>query len=330
MRGARFGRRGAGVAVLGAVLFAGGGCFHTTPGMVGPDGLGVSAVAPGVAHASPPITVPPPGAVPTELGKITLPPYVVEPPDNLLIEVIRYGSFEELDENGNPRLGKDNKPIMQTGAHPLPIQRISGPFQVRPDGTVGLGFWGSVQVSGLSLEQTSEAIRQHLIRSDAFKRIGGETKPENLIVIVDVLAYNSKRYYVITDGGGYGEQVWPFYITGSETVLDALSNIYGLPSVASKRNIWVARRCPQPGHPWQILPIDWVGITQHGITQTNYQVMPGDRIYVKAQRIITIDTALARVISPIERLFGITLLGGSTVNQFKTAAGTGTGTGVVP
>ena len=33
------------------------------------------------------------------------------------------------------------------------MQPISGAFQVRPDGTVGLGFWGSVTVSGLTLEQ---------------------------------------------------------------------------------------------------------------------------------------------------------------------------------
>ena len=76
-------------------------------------------------------------------------------------------------------------------------------------------------------------------------------------------------------------------------------------------------RCPNPNQPWQILPVDWVGITQHGLTETNYQVMPGDRIYVKAQKIITIDTAMARIFSPIERVFGITLLGSSTVNQIQ-------------
>ena len=74
---------------------------------------------------------------------------------------------------------------------------------------------------------------------------------------------------------------------------------------------------PHPGQPWQILPVDWIGITQHGVTWTNYQVMPGDRIYVKAQRLVTIDRNLARIISPIERIFGITLLGSSTVNQIK-------------
>src|SRR5204862_5512953 len=143
--------------------------------------------------------------------------------------------------------------------------------------------------------------------------------------IIDVLAYNSKRYYVIFDGGGFGEQVIAFPITGSETVLDAISNVYGLSDVASKRNIWVARRTPHCGQPWQILPVDWIGITQHGITLTNYQVMPGDRIYVKAQKLVTIDTALARVISPIERVFGVTLLGSSMINQIQGRNTTGRG-----
>jgi polysaccharide export outer membrane protein len=115
-----------------------------------------------------------------------------------------------------------------------------------------------------------------------------------------------------------------FPVTGSETVLDAIANIGGLSDIASKRNIWVARRTPHPGQPWQILPVDWIGITQHGITFTNYQVLPGDRIYVKAQRLVTIDRYLSRIIAPIERVFGITLLGASSVNQIQ---GRGTGFG---
>jgi polysaccharide biosynthesis/export protein len=87
--------------------------------------------------------------------------------------------------------------------------------------------------------------------------------------------------------------------------------------VASKRNIWVARRTPHGGQPWQILPVDWIGITQHGITATNYQVFPGDRIYVKAQKLVAIDRTLARIIAPIERLAGITLLGTNVYNQIS-------------
>ena len=301
MRGARCGRRGVLAVVLGAMALGGAGCVHSQRGMA-PHGY--DAVHAGTHGAMPPIAVPPPGTVPTELSKANLPPYVIEAPDNLLIEVMIESEIED-------EVTKQPKRVVDH----LPLQPISGSFQVRIDGTIGLGYWGSVPVAGLTLDQTADAIRHYLIQSEELQRL--KIKPENIIVIVDVLAYNSKRYYVITDGGGYGEQVIPFPVTGSETVLDALANVNGLPAVASRRNIWVARRTPHPDQPWQILPVDWVGITQHGITATNYQLLPGDRIYVKAQRLVTIDTALARIFSPIERTFGVILLGTTTVNQIQ-------------
>ena len=128
-----------------------------------------------------------------------------------------------------------------------------------------------------------------------------------------MLAYNSKQYYVIADGAGFGEQIYSFPITGGETVLDALARINGLPDIAIKRNIWVARRSPMPGNAEQLLPVDYVAITQHAIAQTNYQVMPGDRIYVKAEGIFAFDRFLQKVLTPIERVLGMTLLGSSTV-----------------
>ena len=310
MRSARSVRRWAGLAVVASAFLGCVGCFHTTPSIGGPE-----ATSPRVSG---PIMVPPPGTVPAELGKIALPPYVVEAPDNLLIEVVQRAKVPEFADGKALTDAKGNE-IKVDGTQRLPVQPISGPFQVRIDGTVGLGFWGSVQVSGLTLDQTAEAIRQQVLKNKVLVDLG--TKPESLVVIVDVIAYNSKRYYVVMDGGGYGEQVYPFPITGSETVLDALGNVFGLHTVASKRNIWVARRSPHADHPWQILPVDWIGITQHGITTTNYQIMPGDRIYVKAQRIITFDTALSRMLSPIERMFGVTLLGANTVNQIKGNVG---------
>lgn len=300
MRRARRTRRWAG-AVVGAVLAAASGCAHTHPGA---DGGG------------PPIAVPPPGTVPRELDKITMPPYVIEAPDNLLIEVVDYQSVPDFDAQGKQPIDPDTgKPAVKNQYVGLPVQAVSGSFQVSPSGAVNLGVWGTVTVSGLSLEQAGLAIRQHIANHPLRQKL--KQTGDNLIVIVDVNAYNSKRYYVILDGGGNGEQVIPFPMTGSETVLDALANAGGVHAIGSKRNIWVARRCPTPGRPEQILPVDWVGITQHGIGETNYQVLPGDRIYVKAQRLVTIDTALARALSPVERMFGVTLLGANTVNQIK-------------
>jgi polysaccharide export outer membrane protein len=255
--------------------------------------LAALALAGGGCHSTGPLVAPPPdGAVPTELKKVTLPPYVIEPPDQLIIEVLTA------------------PPAGQTQAVQLSPQPISGSHTVRMDGTVGLGIYGSVALAGLTLDQAQEVIRQFIAKT-------ANVAPDQLYVIVDVMVYSSKFYYVITDGAGYGEQVYPFPITGSETVLDAVGRINGLPAVASKREIWVARRNPNgPNCADQILPVDWVGITQHGITLTNYQVMPGDRIYVQSQKILRIDSALAKFLSPLERITGYGLLLGNTIQSF--------------
>ena len=76
----------------------------------------------------------------------------------------------------------------------------------------------------------------------------------------------------VTDGGGYGEQVYRFPSTGKETVLDALSQINGLPVVASKRNIWVARPAPDNVGYYQVLPVDWMALTRGAATATNSSV----------------------------------------------------------
>jgi polysaccharide export outer membrane protein len=252
------------------------------------------ALVPGV----PPPGVPGPhgGPVPRELNKMAFPTYTVEPPDILLIE-----------------------------APALPTQKIQGQHLVRPDGTVGLGIYGSIYVTGMTLEQIRLAVAQAVASRMSAEYLA--KNPVNKIaenVNVDVLAYNSRFYYVITDGGGYGEQVVRVPSTGNETVLDAIAQIYGLPAVASKKHIWVARRTPGHG-PDEILPVDWCGITRRGEAVTNYQIFPGDRVYVKADRLITIDTAIAKVLSPIERLLGVTLLGSETVNSIRNR-GTGTTT----
>src|SRR5262249_35086215 len=135
-------------------------------------------------------------------------------------------------------------------------------------------------------------------------------------VNVDILAYNSKKYYVITDGAGYGEQVHTFPITGNDFVLDAIGLIGGLPPVASKRQIWVARRNPN-GSFDSILPVDWIGIAQRGAFTTNYQLLPGDRVYVQSDHWRRFDTGVQKVLSPFERILGATLLGASTVQTIR-------------
>jgi polysaccharide export outer membrane protein len=199
------------------------------------------------------------------------------------------------------------------------LQQIRGEHLVRQDGTVGLGTYGDVSVVGKTLAEAKAAIEAHLSQH--------LLNPE---VSVDVFAFNSKVYYVIFDGGGAGQQIVRLPTTGNDTVLDAVSQINGLSAVADKRRIWVARPVPACAAEDQILPVDWCAVTKRGRTETNYQLFPGDRLYVEADPLITLDTGLARIISPIERLFGIVLLGNGTVQSFRNnggSNGTGNGTG---
>ena len=75
------------------------------------------------------------------------------------------------------------------------------------------------------------------------------------------------------------------------------------------------------------MPVDWIAISQRGDPATNYQLMPGDRVYVAEDKLVYTDNFLAKVISPIERVFGITLLGSSTIFNIKNGGQNGSNGG---
>jgi polysaccharide export outer membrane protein len=246
-----------------------------------------------------------PHAVPREGSLTLLPQYIVNPPDVLLIESSRL---------------------------PPKDQPIRGQHLVRPDGTISLGVYGEVMAAGRTLDQIREEVAVVLNRSIQ-QRDAPKFKAED--INVDVLAYNTKVYYIITDGAGYGATVQRFPVTGSETVLDALSAIGGVPPVGSKKRIWIARATPDAAHP-KILPVDWCSLVKLGSAETNYQMMPGDRLYVGPNPLILIDSKISQFLAPIDRALGSVLLGSAVVNSIKqggrgTGTGTGTGTGpIVP
>ena len=185
-------------------------------------------------------------------------------------------------------------------------QPVSGEHLVRPDGRVSLGIHGEVYVAGMSLAEVRSAVVQHLT-------VSGIQDPQ---VAVDVSVYNSKNYYIISDGGGFGEQVSRIPYTGNETVLDAISQINGLSEVSSKK-IWIARPAPSDDMTAQILEVEWEDITALGQTATNYQLMPGDRIYIQADHLVALNNKIQKIVAPIERLMGVSILGFNVVRNAK-------------
>jgi polysaccharide export outer membrane protein len=297
-----------------------------------------------------------PEYLPRELHKTTLPAYTIEPPDILVVEAIhlipkesriRSADILELQventlpdrpimgeyliEQGMVNLGDPygmvrvigmnreeaqraiEEHLKQELADPKVnvrvkwmsgLQQVAGQHLVGPDGTVTLGAYGSISVVGQTLKEAKQTIEKHLSQF-----------LEDPEVSVDIYSFNSKHYYVITAGAGLGDQIAKFPITGNETVLDAMANIQGMTEVSSKR-IWIARPTADECGV-QVLPVDWDSIAAQGATTSNYQLLPGDRLYIAESNLVAFDTALGKLLAPAERIFGFSTLGVQTLSRFS-------------
>lgn len=316
---------------------------------------GCRVIYPGRQPDGPQPCVPP--DMPREHAKVTLPDYLIEPPDILRIEAISLvpkapymlrpfdvisvataGLPEEeridgqyaIQPDGTVQLGQAIGAIQTAGLTTDQIQeqilaklkqvytqpsvwvtlvqmgaqqQIAGEHLVAPDGKVNLGVYGRVRVVGMTIEEAQAAVQAHLSMY--------LEKPQ---ISLDVLGYNSKVYYVVTQGAGLGDQVYILPARGNETVLDAIGQVQGLQSNHSTR-MWIARPGYNEQGGDQILPVDWLAVTQRGDIKTNYQLMPGDRLYVSEDKLVAFDTTLAKIFAPLERIFGVTLLGTQTAQR---------------
>jgi polysaccharide export outer membrane protein len=303
--------------------------------------------------------------VPRELDKVSLPPYVIEPPDILMINATKIvpkppyrlepfdaiivrvvgtlpgeeiGDAYYLDPEGKIDLGPTYGRVLVTGltideaeaairrhlsvilANPVVsvslafsagAQQIVGEHLVGMDGRVNLGSYGWVHVAGMTIDDARTTIEKHLAQY--------LDKPE---VIVDIFSYNSKKYYIITQGAGLGDNVVESPITGNECVLDGIARVGGLSQLSSSK-IWIARPAPNGVGCEQILPVNWADITQGARTETNYQLMPGDRLFIADDPMLRFNNFINKTTQPFERLFGFVSLGTAMANRI-TRYGLGT------
>jgi polysaccharide export outer membrane protein len=230
--------------------------------------------------------------LPREFNKTSMPDYVVEPPDLVLVEVLEA----------------------------LPGRPISGERLVRPDGKISLGFYGDVYVAGLTIPEIKEKIVLHLRKQIPDEVLGlveldnegnaKEIEPrDSNRVFVDVTAYNSKNYYVQGDVAAPGK----LPITGNETVLDAINYAGGLIPTAAPQNIRLVRPAPPGACCEQTLPVNLAAIVSGGDPTTNYQLMPGDRLVVYRDPIVRTTLFLDRLAAPFQTVV-------NTILQYSFAA----------
>ena len=194
--------------------------------------------------------------------------------------------------------------------------RLPGDQVVRPDGTISLGQFGKLSVVNKTVEQIqseaqssinrylenelqrefeSEQQRQRLEQTEGDSALQlpveeSATKEQQVLLarrIADVLKKNqvsarlvnweSKKIYVLGEVNSPGA----FQYNGHQNVLDGIIEAGGLTSKANHHEIIVAR--PTTCDSCRIvMKVCYDQIVQLGDSSTNYQLQPGDRVFIPA------------------------------------------------
>jgi len=186
-----------------------------------------------------------------ELRHHVSPDYVFEPADTLIIDVRKL----------IPRPPYADEPLGGSAQ-----TEIGGGHLVAADGTISLGAYGCVNVIALTPFQAKLYVERYLSR--------WFLNPE---IVVRVDEHKTSVYFVIVDGDA---RVVGLRSNPKVTVLDALANLERPVTPTAGQKVWVARSTPK--NTYQILPVNWQAITKGSDPETNWQLFPGDRVYVSA------------------------------------------------
>jgi protein involved in polysaccharide export with SLBB domain len=143
--------------------------------------------------------------------------------------------------------------------------RLPGDQRVQPDGIIDLGQYGTVLAAGRTVEEIEDDVSAQINR-------GRSTPVDIQVRLVEPLG---NVYYVLGEVNSPGA----YPTIGRETVLDAIVAAGDLTDRANRHKIILSR----PSDPYDCrtaLPICYRHIVQLGDTSTNYQIRPGDRIFV--------------------------------------------------
>lgn len=181
--------------------------------------------------------------------------------------------------------------------------RLPGDQTVQADGTIELGAYGSLSVAGMTVIDVQQKI-QTLVSTKEASRSGQTPIAGNVMqassqqaaaqpgfaygalpgsngvpvdnsISVRLVRQEGTVFYVLGEVNAPGS----YPLVGNETVLDAIIAAGGVTALANEHKI-ILSRPSAPGAKRIILPVCYQSIVQLGDTAANYQIYPGDRIYI--------------------------------------------------
>jgi protein involved in polysaccharide export with SLBB domain len=149
--------------------------------------------------------------------------------------------------------------------------RLPADQTILADGTIDLGKYGQLQVAGKSLPEIEQMVKQAVAKVE---------KEDAGFIDVRLVNRQSKVFYVLGEVTSPGK----FPLAGNETVLDGIMAAGGMTDRSSWRDVILVR--PTNDGTGQVLKVDYGAVVRSGTAGTNYQLVPGDRIYVGSRNII--------------------------------------------
>ncbi|UCC98561.1 MAG: polysaccharide biosynthesis/export family protein [Phycisphaerales bacterium] len=171
--------------------------------------------------------------------------------------------------------------------------------QIRPDGKVSFEAIGEIYAAGKTPAQVAEVLREKIME---LYKLSGDNP-----IDVRVVAFRSKRYYVLGQVGSPGAQVY----SGRDTVLGALA-LAGSPTVlAWVDRIQIIRPSASKNVRPKIFEFNFDRAAAHGDASKDVLLEEGDIIYVPPTVLAAAAMKIEEFVRPIARAFsGYYLMGG--------------------
>ena len=163
--------------------------------------------------------------------------------------------------------------------------------QIRPDGKVSFEAVGEIEAAGKTPAQVANALRAKILE---LYNLTGDNP-----IDIRVVAFRSKRYYVLGQVANPGAQIY----SGRDTVLGAIA-LAGSPTVlAWQERIQVIRPSGSKNVRPKIFEVNFDRMSAHGDASKDVLLQEGDIIYVPPTILAAAAMKIEEVIRPIARAF---------------------------
>jgi len=186
--------------------------------------------------------------------------------------------------------------------------------QIRPDGKVSFEAVGEIEAAGKTPAQVANALRAKILE---LYNLTGDNP-----IDIRVVAFRSKRYYVLGQVANPGAQIY----SGRDTVLGAIA-LAGSPTIlAWEERIQVIRPSANKNVKPKIFEFNFDRAAAHGDGTKDVLLQEGDIIYVPPTILAAAAMVIEEVMRPLTRAFsGYYMMGGGAAEDAYRYTGAGRG-----